>query len=471
MRLLTLAAMLAVRALTLVVFASGTGTLVAALVVMPMASHAEIPGSRSIPLAIAAVALILLGASIASMVVMPRQADVVRQIPPSPHPLPLGVAVIGIAWCAAAVWQIPRLMAWVAGNRVAVQALVGTGPDPLGFSLLPAAVAYALPALTALALAAFAVSALLVLSSRPEVAFRILLSCFLLQAALVLGERFVRADISIAVNAVITALQPEGVPTSDVAAWLVDNDGAARAFEWRLVAMLGATFAALILARGSTATTGVPEATAPVGARVEAQSQPIAPAPPPKAAPSPAVSSPFDQSNYSIRPRLSWWNPFVRRCPEYDIASIPPMSSTRSVFSWDTGQLRRTRDGAVLLTITPPDAPGLFLNRSYAVSDGTRVPLGTLEPAGADWTIRYASGDREVYVLRGRSGVGFARFVASRDERELCRFTWTIEATMVSAELEIEFLPEADPALRLLAIALAPILELRSRLRSERKNQ
>jgi hypothetical protein len=469
-RLLGLTALLAFRALTALVLAMGIGGLVAALVVMPLVSHAEILGSSSIPLAIAAVGLIFLGASIASRVVMPRQADVVRQIPPSPHSLPLGIAVIGIACCVAAVWQVPRLVAWVTGNRAAVEALVGTGPDPLGFSLVPAAVAYALPALTALALVAFAVSAVLVLSSRPELAFRILLSCFLLQAALVLGERFLRADISVAANSLITALQPHGVPTSDVAAWLVDNDGAARAFEWRLVAMLGATFAALILTRGSTATTAVPEAPAPVDVRVEAQSPPIAPAPPPRAEPSPAVRSPFDQSNYSIRPRLSWWNPFVRRCPEYDIASIPPMSSTRCVFSWDTGQLRRARDGAVLLTIAPPDAPGLFLNRSYAVSDGTRGPLGTLEPAGADWTIRYASGDREVYVLRGRSGVGFARFVASRDERELCRFTWTIEATVVSAELEIEFMPDADPALRTLAIALAPILELRSRLRSERKN-
>jgi len=461
--------MLGFRALTFVVFASGTATLVAALAVLPLASHVEIPGSRSIALAIAAVGLIFLGASIGSMAVMPRQADVVRQIPPSPHPLPLGVAVIGIAWCVAAVWQIPRLMAWVADNRVAVQALVGTGPDPLGFSLLPAAVAYALPALTALALAAFAVSALLVVSARPEVAFRILLSCLLLQAALLLGERFVRADISAVVNAVITALRPHGVPTSVVAAWLVDNDGAARAFEWRLVAMLSATFAALILARGSMATAGVPEATAPVNIRVRAPSQAIAPAAPPRAAPSPGGSSPFDQSNYSIRPRLSWWNPFVRRCPEYDIASIPAMSSTRSVFSWTTGQLQRARDGAVLLTIAPPDAPGLFLNRSYAVSDGTGVPQGTLEPAGADWTIKYASGDRQISVLRGRAGVGFARFVASHDERELCRFTWTLEATVRSAELEIEFMPDADPALRTLAMALAPILELRSRLRSERQ--
>ena len=184
------------------------------------------------------------------------------------------------------------------------------------------------------------------------------------------------------------------------------------------------------------------------------------------------MSSPFDQSNYSIRPRLSWWNPFVRRCPEYDIASIPPMSSTRSVFSWDTGQLRRTRDGAVLLTIAPPGAPGLFLNRSYAVSDGTGAPQGTLEPTGdADWTIKFASGDREIVVRRGRTGVGFGRFVASRDERELCRFTWTLEATVRSAELELEFLPDADPALRTLAMALAPLLELRSRLRSERHNR
>ncbi len=41
---------------------------------------------------------------------------------------------------------------------------------------------------------------------------------------------------------------------------------------------------------------------------------------------------------------------------------------------------------------------------------------------------------------------------------------------MLSAGIEIEFSPDADPALRSLAMALAPILEIRSRLRSERYN-
>jgi hypothetical protein len=84
----------------------------------------------------------------------------------------------------------------------------------------------------------------------------------------------------------------------------------------------------------------------------------------------------------------------------------------------------------------------------------------------------FASGTPDVYVVRasGRVGVPFTRFTASRDDRELFRFTWMFQAMITSAELEIEFMPDADPALRLMAVALAPILELRSRLRSERRN-
>ena len=146
------------------------------------------------------------------------------------------------------------------------------------------------------------------------------------------------------------------------------------------------------------------------------------------------------------------------------------MSSSRCTFSWDTGKLVRARDGAVLLTVAPSVAPGLFFDKTYTVSDAAGVPLGRLVPNDADWTMEDASSGRRVDVLRQHAAVAFARFDASTDGRELCRFTWTFQATVLSAEMEIEFKPDADPALRLLAVALAPILELRSRLISERQN-
>ena len=67
------------------------------------------------------------------------------------------------------------------------------------------------------------------------------------------------------------------------------------------------------------------------------------------------------------------------------------------------------------------------------------------------------------------SGGGGTTYRASRDNRELCRFVWTLGATVFSAELQIEFESEADEPLRALAIALAPVLEFRSRLASERR--
>jgi hypothetical protein len=110
----------------------------------------------------------------------------------------------------------------------------------------------------------------------------------------------------------------------------------------------------------------------------------------------------------------------------------------------------------------------LFFDQSYSVTDGAGgIPLGQLVPSGAGWTMIDTARQREVYVLRDKSGVAFARYTASADGRELCRFTWTIEASVVSTELEIEFMREADATVRSLAVALAPILELRARLRSE----
>jgi hypothetical protein len=183
----------------------------------------------------------------------------------------------------------------------------------------------------------------------------------------------------------------------------------------------------------------------------------------------PPSAAPFEQSNYCVKVRAGLWNPFVRRHSEYEIRSIPPMSSAHFSFSWDTGMVRREPDGPPLLAVAPPEAPGLFGSRAYVVTDAAaRAPLGQLVPDGDGWRMVAPSGQPAGDVVRRDARPGFVRYQATLAGREVCRFTWTIAATVVSAELEIEFTPDADAALRMLAVALAPILELRARLFSER---
>ncbi len=476
--MLALAAALAFRVLTVAVFAAGIAALAAAAVSLPLASQEQLQWTASIPARAAVIGAIFLAAAIGSFVMMPRRAALIRRLPPTTERIPTPVLFIAIGSCLAAALQVPSLLAWWSDNRAGVEAMVGSGPDPLGLNLVPAAIIYSPAAVAAAALLSFAVASVLVLAVPASVAVRVLASCVLVQGALVAGEYLVRGEIDALGNGVMSVLQGQSVDMTHLSAWLNANDNAAHAFEVRLAWMLGAWLVAVALAEFVAPSSAVTTVEPAAGTRPSTPPLPVAPplfappAAPVSGAPGTAASpgSTFDQSNYSVRPRVSL-NPFARRYSEYDIASIPPMSSARFSFSWDTGQLTHVRDGRVLLAVAPPEAPGLFFNRSYAVTDGTSgVPIGTLVPSGADWTMKDASGVREVYVLRGQSGVAFARFVASSGDRELCRFTWTIEKTIVSAEIEIEFTPDADPALRSLAVALAPILELRSRLRSERQN-
>lgn len=471
-RLLALAALSALRALTALVFAAGIGAFVAALVVIPFASQSDYQWVAAVPRSARLVGLIFLAGSIASFLIMPRWAAVIRQIPPSANQLPIPVGVIAMGWCITIVWSLPALARWFRKNAEAAIALLGPGSDDLRLTLVPAAVADALPALTLLALLIFAITALLVLASRPELAFRVIAACASIQAALVLGEYIARGTTFAVASGIIAALQPEGVETARISAWLAENDTIARAFEWRLIAMFGTALAALAFSRGTASAMQRTEAVAAPRTAIIAEppasiESPAATAPPVPRAQRAAVDSPFSESNYSARARMSW-NPFVRRYADYAVASIPPMSRHKFAFSWNTGRFTRASNGEVVFSVTPARAPGLFFDNTYEVRDAFGVPIGTLVPNGPDWTIQQASGEGDVYVLRGRSGLAYSRFVASRGERELCRFTWTIQRSVVSAEIEVEFTPDADSALRTLAMALAPIVELRSRLHSER---
>ncbi len=412
MQILALAAALAFRVITVAMFAAGIAALAAAAASLPLASQQRLPWATSLSARAAVIGAMFLGAAIGSFVMMPRRAALIRRLPRTTERIPTPVLFIAIGTCLAAALQAPSLFAWWSANRVGVEAMMGTGPDPLGLNVVPAAIINSPAALAAAALLSFAVASVLVLAVPASVAFRVLASCALVQGALVTGEYLLRREIDALGSSLMSLLQGHSVETTLLSTWLIANDHAAGVFETRLIWMLSGWLIAVAVAELVAPSGAI--ATVDSAAGIHASAAPLLTATPFVAPPAAASTSApprvdaapesvFNQSNYSVRPRASL-NPFVRRYSEYDIASIPPMSSARFAFSWATGRLTHVRDGRVVLAVAPAKAPGLLFNKSYAVTDATTgVPLGTLVPSGADWIIKDAPRLREVYVLRGES--------------------------------------------------------------------
>ena len=186
------------------------------------------------------------------------------------------------------------------------------------------------------------------------------------------------------------------------------------------------------------------------------------------------ASAAFDESQYSVHPRMTLieaW--FTRKCTDFEIRCIPHTSRKWFSFSWTNGLLREQPAGVDLAKIIPPRAPGLFWDREYELVDAsTGQRIARFVPRGQDWEITEPSGALIARVLRDSSR-GVVKFRAMIGETEVVRFKWALAGLSASsAELEVEFLTApSDERLsldRILAIAIAPVLEQRARLASER---
>src|SRR4029453_455895 len=113
--------------------------------------------------------------------------------------------------------------------------------------------------------------------------------------------------------------------------------------------------------------------------------------------------------------------------------------------------------------------PGLFWERQYEVVEpATGQILARFVPRGEDWEITDRSDVLIARVLRD-SKHGIVKFRAMIGEGEVVRFKWALAGLSVySPQREGEFLtPPNEPPRsldRVLAIAIAPILEQRVRI-------
>src|SRR6266545_2884269 len=137
---------------------TGVQTCALPILSLPLASQEQLQWTASIPARAAVIGAIFLAAAIGSFVMMPRRAALIRRLPPTTERIPTPVLFIAIGSCLAAALQVPSLLAWWSDNRAGVEAMVGSGPDPLGLNLVPAAIIYSPAAVAAAALLSFAVA-------------------------------------------------------------------------------------------------------------------------------------------------------------------------------------------------------------------------------------------------------------------------------------------------------------------------
>jgi hypothetical protein len=478
---IALPVLMVVRVISGFVFSAGAGALVAGFVSrslatsLDLATNVDFAWASSLPGFGLTLASVFIPASAGAILLMPARTALVRDIRgEDDSPLPTPLTLVLILLCAAAALQAPALARWWVEDLALLHILTPTSgrSDPLGLNSIPAVILFSMPVMAAATLVLFALTSLLAIIVPAKLAWRVLASCVILQAGLVVGETLLLRKVHAIGSAVLPLIASEGnaAAASRVSEWVARHDLAsatvAQRTPWILCGYLGALALAWFLAPSST----------PIGTQ-EFTSAPVAVPPesavvPPQTFPASSAAAIFDESNYSVRARMTMLESlFIRRYSNYDIRTIPPTSRAQFSFSWTTGVLRREPNGPDLLALEPPRAPGLFMGRQYEVFDAaTRENLASFVPRGSDWEIVHPSGSLIARVLQLTATRGFARYNAMIGDEEVCKFKWALQGlTVMAAELEVEF--ERDPRAGLdrgLAIMLAPILEQQARLVSER---
>jgi hypothetical protein len=419
-------------------------------------------------------AFAFLPAAILSFAAMPPYMALVRRIPEEERanvPAPMLFLVVGLAVCALPA--ATPVVAWWLANLEQVRELDLLQFDPFGWNAVPLALLISLPLMPTVTIACFILTSVLVVSTRPAFASRVLLACVALQAGLVLGIDWFMDGLNAAGGSLIQSMRAarDGAEAERMAAWFAGqqevSDAATGALIWivggYVVALVGSKF----LSPVGSATTPGEDSTVHVPAAA-AMFTPNADLPIPRASGATAAAvagaTVFDKSSYTVKPRMSLLRSAVRlRAAGYDIRSLPPERGATFVFTWSDGVLRRDRDDSPLLTVAA--VAGVPMRRSYGVNHAvTGAPIGTIDPDGPDWDVRDPSRGTLTRVSRTEGRPGFLRWMAVGTGGDACRFTWTMGLGVTTAEVEIEFLPTAPPGFdRGVAIVLACLLEEQAR--------
>jgi hypothetical protein len=454
---------------------AGFGAFAAGMAVRLAAARATFPVIASLPSFAFTLAGAVLISSITAAFVMPDRTAIMRDVRGEDDPpVPAHVTLLLVLLCGLAMLQVPGVVSWWHAEQAILATVLPARPHESGFEYIPVALAYALPALATLTLVLFAITSLLGIVAPSKLAVRVIAAGVLLQLGYIAAAVISGAEIHTitATLGPILADDPDAART--FAEWITTHEGAAGPTTQRLVwTSAGYIFAAVVAALSPATETSMAQMHVDVE-RPRASTETAA-----AISYSPVTSDAsavFDESQYSVHPRLTLIEAlFTRTCNDFEIRCIPHTSRKWFSFSWTNGLLKQHPAGKDLAKITPADSPGLFWDRKYEVVDpATGHTIARFVPQGEDWEITDPSDVLIARVLCD-SKHGIVRFRAMIGEAEAVRFKWALAGLSVySAQLEIEFLtsPNQQPRSpdRVLAIAIAPILEQRVRIQHVRAN-
>ena len=469
--------MLLFRALVAVGFSLGFGAIAGSIVSRSLATNDTFAWVASLSGFALKLGIVGLAAALGASFAMPGRTDLVRHIRGEEDP-PLGapLTLLLVALCGAAMIQVPSLLAWGREEMAILGTALGEGSDPLGLNVVPMTIVLSLPAVAALTIALFVITSLLAIVAPSKLAWRVIGSCVLLQLGYVAAGFIVIGEVRAIGAALAPLLADDPTAARQVTEWITRHDAAASATSQRLAwTCLGYVVAALI-AYSSRVAGQTDVAVQPTIERGLPPPVAVQPARQPYTAPVSSAAAAFNESDYSVHPRMTFveaW--FTRKCTNFEIRTIPHRTRQWFSFSWETGVLRQEPVGAELLRLTPAKPPKLFLGRSYeVVNPGAGETIAKLIPRGSDWEIEDPYGNVAARVLRNASALDPVKYRAFVGDSEVCQFKWALAGlSPSSAQLEIVFPDAAAASPRLdrgLAVAIAPILEQQARLANERRN-
>ncbi|MGE5835408.1 MAG: hypothetical protein ACM4AI_13060 [Acidobacteriota bacterium] len=474
MRLIVLPALVGLRLITGLMFFAAAGAC-AATVALSLSAGSRSEFLRPVAVFVISSAVIFGAGAVGTIMLMPGTAALIRQLPRDRDAsVPVAFVLFLAALTGVSVLQMPSLAAWWTADLKLAQAFIGTS-DPLGLYLVPTTLLVATASIATLGVLAFAIGGVLALVSPQNLIARVLTACLMTQGALVGGlytvDRGLRA-LGAGIQGFVDSASDPAASTS-LADWLSRYDTAPGALRGRLLWLLGGFVLAAILSSVMTRRRSSIEDEGDAFER-ELATEPMPPTEPLSGSelrsagtPPVAITTDFEESAYSVRPRSGWLGPWVSRRATYDIASIPPTSRSRFSLSWtgESGVVRREPQGPDILSITAITS-GLLDGYSLEVRDPrSGSTIGALVPVGSDWEVRDATGQAVAHALQIDMRIGRARFVAKAGDQELCRFVWGWTGlTAASAELQIEFLQDVDARLdKGLAIVLGALLDHQAR--------